>query len=289
MQETKLTARSFIRRIIHHPKGRAGIILIILILILAVFAPLLHTVDPQKSGTSANSLQPPSIENPFGTDDMARDVWSQTLYGARISLLIGFIAALITVVTGSGIGLISGYFGGTVDLILGRIIDFFMMLPGLPLMIVLAAVMGPSLWTIILVVSLISWPSTARIVRSQVLSLKERPFVEASRCIGSGDIYLMFRDILPGVLPLMFAQAILMVTNAIYSESVLSFLGLGDVTRVSWGMMLHFAFDSGLLAKAPWWIAPPIFFIVMIILGFTFLGTAINDVLNPGYRKSKGF
>ena len=234
MQETKLTARSFIRRIIHHPKGRAGIILIILILILAVFAPLLHTVDPQKSGTSANSLQPPSIENPFGTDDMARDVWSQTLYGARISLLIGFIAALITVVTGSGIGLISGYFGGTVDLILGRIIDFFMMLPGLPLMIVLAAVMGPSLWTIILVVSLISWPSTARIVRSQVLSLKERPFVEASRCIGSGDIYLMFRDILPGVLPLMFAQAILMVTNAIYSESVLSFLGLGDVTRVSW-------------------------------------------------------
>ena len=289
MQETKLTARSFIRRIIHHPKGRAGIILIILILILAVFAPLLHTVDPQKSGTSANSLQPPSIENPFGTDDMARDVWSQTLYGARISLLIGFIAALITVVTGSGIGLISGYFGGTVDLILGRIIDFFMMLPGLPLMIVLAAVMGPSLWTIILVVSLISWPSTARIVRSQVLSLKERPFVEASRCIGSSDIYLMFRDILPGVLPLMFAQAILMVTNAIYSESVLSFLGLGDVTRVSWGMMLHFAFDSGLLAKAPWWIAPPIFFIVMIILGFTFLGTAINDVLNPGYRKSKGF
>ncbi len=288
MRETKLTAKVFFKQILIHPKGRIGLFLILLILIFAVFAPFLHTVDPQKSGEAANALLAPNTVNFFGTDDMARDVWSQTLYGARISLLIGFIAALITVVTGSVIGLVSGYFGGAVDLILGRIIDFFMMLPGLPLMIVLAAVLGPSLWTIILVVSLISWPSTARIVRSQVLSLKERPFIEASRCIGSGDAYLMFIDILPGVLPLMFAQAILMVTNAIYSESVLSFLGLGDVTSVSWGMMLHFAFASGLLAKAPWWIAPPIVFIVMIILGFTFLGTAINDILNPGYRRSKG-
>lgn len=285
MKQGKMQFKDYVKLVFRHKMGRVGVLIIAFIFFLALFAPFLHTVDPAKTGDSADALVPPSGTYWFGTDDLARDVWSQTLYGARVSLAIGLVAAFITVVTGSGIGIIAGYYGGTVDMLLGRVIDFFMMLPALPLMIVLAAVLGPSLWTIILVVSVISWPATARIVRSQVLSLKERPFVESSRCIGVSDMFLMFVEILPNVVPLMFAQAILMITNAVYSESVLSFLGLGDVTNVSWGMMLHFAFESGVLARAPWWIAPPIIFIVLVIVGFTFLGTAVSDVLNPVYRE----
>jgi peptide/nickel transport system permease protein len=170
-----------------------------------------------------------------------------------------------------------------------RIVDFFMMLPELPLMIVLAAVLGPSMWNIILVVSLVSWPTTARVVRSQVLSLKERPFVESSRCIGASNFQLMFSEILPNVVPLMFAQAVLMITEAIYAEAVLSFLGLGDPTSISWGMMLHSVFESGVISESYWWVVPPIVSIVTLIVSFSLLGTAVSDILEPGYKEKKGF
>jgi len=159
----------------------------------------------------------------------------------------------------------------------------------LPLMIILAAVLGPNLWNIILVLSIVSWPTTARVVRSQVLSIKERPYVEAARCIGAGNTRLMFGEIMPNVLPLMFAQAVLMITYAIYGEAVLAFLGLGDPTRISWGSMLHFAFESGVMARSPWWIGPPIGGIIILIVGFSLLGTAVTDVLTPQYKETKGF
>jgi peptide/nickel transport system permease protein len=268
--------------------GRIGVILIGLIIIAALLAPFLGTVNPQKAGKAADILLPPSTQHWLGTDDLGRDVWSQVIFGSRISLAIGLITALLTVVSGTLIGLIAGFYGGMVEEVLVRVVDFFMMLPVLPLMIILAAVLGPSLWNIIFVISVISWPTTARVVRSQVLSVKERPYVEASRCIGAGNVKLMLGEILPNVVPLMFAQAVLMITEAIYSEAVLSFLGLGDVTRISWGYMLHFAFDSGVMASSPWWIGPPIACIIMVIVGFSLLGTAISDVLNPGYRELKG-
>ena len=278
----------FFQLLIGHSMGRIGVILIMLILIAAVFAPILRTVDPQKSGKSENILLSPSGTHWLGTDDLGRDVWSQILYGSRVSLMIGLITAFITVVTGTLVGLTAGYFGGWIEEILVKIIDFFMMLPVLPLMIILAAVLGPNLWNIIMVLSVVSWPTTARVVRSQVLSIKERPYVEAARCIGAGNAKLMFGEIMPNVLPLMFAQAVLMVTYAIYGEAVLAFLGLGDPTRISWGSMLHFAFESGVMARSPWWVGPPIVSIIILIVGFSLLGTAITDVLTPQYKESKG-
>ena len=268
--------------------GLAGLIVIIFFVIAALCAPFLGTINPGKTGISVNVLIPPSSQFWLGTDDLARDVWSQIIYGSRISLAIGFLAAIITVFTGSLIGLIAGFYGGKTEEILMRIVDFFMMLPQLPLMIVLAAVLGPNIWSIIFVVSIVSWPTTARVVRSQVLSLKERPFVEASRCIGASDYLLIFAEILPNVVPIMFAESVLMITEAIYAEAVLSFLGLGDPTTISWGMMLHFAFASGSMGRAIWWVIPPILCIVVLIIGFTFLGTAITDVLKPGYREVQG-
>ena len=268
--------------------GRVGLIIFAMFAVVAIFAPFLHTVDPKATGEVGDMLVPPNHQFWLGTDDLARDIWSQVIYGSRISLLVGFVAAGLTVFVGTLVGVIAGFYGGKTEEVLMRIVDFFMMLPSLPLMIILAAVLGPSIWNIIFVVSVVSWPTTARVVRSQVLSIKERAFVEASRSVGASDSLLMFGEIFPNVVPLIFAQAVLVVTWAIYSEAVLAFLGLGDPTTVSWGMMLHFAFESGVMSRTPNWIMPPVVSIVILILGFTFLGTAVSDVLKPGYKEMRG-
>jgi peptide/nickel transport system permease protein len=278
----------FLKLLVKHKMGLVGIVVFVILGIICIFGPYMRTVDPMRTGLPSNLLQPPSAQFWFGTDYLARDVWSQTIYGARVALLVGFMAAGVTVSIGSLVGLIAGYFGGRIDELLMRTVDFFMMLPYLPLMIVLAAVLGPSIWNIILVVSITYWPFTARVIRSQVLSLKERAFVEASRSVGASDNLLIFGEIMPNVVPLMFAEAVLMVTWAIYAEAVLAFLGLGDPTTISWGMMLNFAFETGLMTMAPWWVIPPIACICATILAFTFLGTAVSDIMKPGYREARG-
>ena len=280
--------KDFSYLLLDHRMGKIGVGIIVFFLFISLGAPLLRTVSPHQTGNAVDILMAPNTQFWFGTDDLGRDVWSQVIFGSRVSLLIGFISAFATVFTGALVGIIAGFYGGYIEEILMRVVDFFMMLPALPLMIVLAAVMGPSIWNIIFVVSLISWPTTARVVRSQVLSLKERPFVEASRCIGASNSLLMFKEIFPNVVPILFAEAVIMITEAIYAEAVLSFLGLGDPVRMSWGSMLHFAFDSGTMAQAPWWVLPPILSIILLIIGFSFLGTAVSDILKPGYKETKG-
>ena len=280
--------REVLRLLLTHRMGIVGIVVFVILVFAAIFAPFLHTVDPMRAGAGADVLQPPSSQFWFGTDHLARDVWSQTIYSARVALLVGFVAAGVTVGIGTLIGLIAGYFGGIVEEVLMRITDFFLMLPYLPLMIVLAAVLGPSIRNIILVVIIVYWPFTARVIRSQVLSLKKRPFVEASRSVGASDSLLIFGEIMPNVVPLICAQTVVMVTWAIYAEAVLAFLGLGDPTTISWGMMLNFVFERGLMTIAPWWVIPPIVCICATILAFTFLGNAVSDILKPGYREARG-
>jgi len=280
--------QEFFKLLWDHRMGKMGLIILSLFLVITFVTPLVKNVDPKKSGNVEDVLVPPSTKFWLGTDDLGRDVLTQILYGARISLAVGCLAGLISITIGSLFGLFAGFYGGKIEELLMRIVEFFMMLPGLPLMIVLAAILGPSIWNTIFVVSLVNWPSTARVVRSQVLSIKKRPFVEASRCIGAGDIYLIFKLILPNVIPIIFAQAVLMITWSIYSEAVLSFLGLGDPTRVTWGTMLHFSFASGSMGEAPWWVISPIVGIVTLILGFTFFATAASDITKPGYREKRG-
>jgi len=281
--------RDYFKLLLTHKMGLAGIAVFVILLIAVIFAPYLRTVDPSRTGLAENILSPPSYQFWLGTDHLARDIWSQTIYGARIALLVGFTAAIATVGIGTLVGLTAGYFGGRLEEVLMRITDFVMMLPYLPLMIILAAVLGPSIWNIIFVVSIVYWPYTARVIRSQVLSLKERGFVEASRSVGASDGLLIFGEIMPNVVPLMFAQAVLMVTWAIYAEALLAFLGLGDPTTMSWGMMINYAFQTGLMTMAPWWVIPPIVCILVTILAFTFLGTAVSDILKPGYKDRRGF
>jgi len=280
--------REFLKLILTHKMGLVGVVVLVVLIFAAVFAPYLRTVDPTKGGVPANILLPPNTQFWLGTDHLARDVWSQTIYGTRVSLTIGFLTAIITVAIGTMVGLVAGYFGGKLDEVLMRMTDFFMMLPFIPLMIILALLLGRGMWKTILVISIKVWPTTARIIRSQVLSLKERAFVEASKSVGASDSLLIFGEILPNVVPLIFAQAVLMISWAIYAEATLAFVGLGDPRTISWGMMLNFAFDSGVMGRTPWWWIPPIIAICATIVAFTFLGTAVSDIMKPGYREALG-
>jgi peptide/nickel transport system permease protein len=284
--------------------GMTGLIILIGFLIVAIFAPWLSTVrDPDNfrnfeqsddpDWVNANPM-PPSFSpsewtgfiHPFGTDYKGQDVYSSTLYGARASLLVGILATLISVALGAMIGLGAGYFGRITDEVLMRITDFFLVLPWFPLMIVMMTVLGQKFIWVIVVIGITSWPSTARIVRSQVLSIKERQFVERARAVGAGDMHIISKHILPNVLPLVFANTVLLIAVAIFSEAFLDFFGLGDPTVISWGTILESAYGNAAFEYgAWWWIMAPGFSIVLMVLAFSLTGYALDDVLNPKLRR----
>lgn len=263
--------------------GLIGLIILIIFVFIAIFAPFLAPHNPYKS--SRNVYAPPSLEHPLGTNDMGQDIFSELIYGTRISLLVGFLAAAVSTVIGGFIGIISGYFKRA-DSILMRITDIFLVIPSFPLMILLAAYLGPRISTVIIVIGVLSWPYTARVIRSQVLSLKERTFVESAKVIGASDFYILRAYILPNVMPLLFANITLNVASAIVSEAGLAFLGLSDVTYKSWGIILYFArIRGGFLKGAYWWWVPPGLCIALVVLAFTLVGHALDEILNPKLRK----
>jgi len=268
------------------PLGRTGLLLLGVTFLVAVIGPVLFPFDPKQVGTSASSLlKPPSAQHWLGTDELGRDVFRATLEGARLSLLIGLLATAISMFVGSIVGIAAGYRLGKVDAVLMRFTDFFLVLPALPLIIVLAALFGQSTLIIILVIGFTSWPATARIVRSQVLSLRERQFVMRIRSLGATDYRIVMSHILANVLPLIFANTVLVIAGSILAEATLAFLGLGDPVHVSWGTMLHFAFESGATGRGAWWyVLPPGIGIVVVVLGFILAGHALDRILNPRLR-----
>jgi peptide/nickel transport system permease protein len=269
--------------------GMIGLIILILFFAMAVFAPWLATHDNPKSimWEQVNPvLHPPSTEFLFGTDDHGRDVYSMTVWGSRSSLIVGIIASVISMVLGTLVGVFAGYLGKLPDEILMRTTDFFLVIPWFPLMIVFAMLLGQSFTNVIIVIGITSWPSTARIVRAQVMSIKEHSFIERARAVGAGDGRIVMKHILPNVFPLIFANTILLIANAIFSESFLDFFGLGDPTIISWGTMLDWAYESGAFTSFAWWyIFAPGACIVILIMAFYLIGDALDEVLNPKLRK----
>ncbi len=265
--------------------GLAGLGIIIFFVVMAITAPYVAPYNP--NATNPNLfLTPPSLSHIFGTNEIGQDLFSRNLYGAQISLIVGFSAAIVTVVVGLIIGLISGYFGGIIDEILMRITDFFLVIPAIVFMIIISALVGPSLLNVIMVIGLLSWSPTARIVRSMVLSIKEWPFIESARANGAGHFYIMFRHIMPNVIPIVFANMTLAISNAIFSQAALVFLGVGDVNDISWGNILHFALSSGAISAGDWWyVVPPGLFIILVILGFVLVGYSLEEILNPRLRR----
>lgn len=266
--------------------GLAGLFLFLFFLALAVVGPGLADYDPLSFGSQADIFRPPSSQHLLGTDDMGRDILQALVAGSRISLMVGLLGTLISMVIGAVIGIVSGYLGGTADTLLMRFTDVFLVLPWLPLMLVLAALLGPSIWNIVLVIGLTGWAGTARLIRAQTLTVKELQFIERSRAIGAGGFHIMTRHILPNVFPLIFANTILVTAASILSETTLSFLGMGDSTRPSWGMMLHFAFESGAVSNgAYWYLIPPGLCVLLLVLSFTLMGYALDEILNPRLRR----
>jgi peptide/nickel transport system permease protein len=283
----RASASRMLRDVWRDAAGRIGVIVLVLVALMAVVGPMVFPFDPSKVGTSAASIfAAPSAAHWMGTDELGRDVFREFLAGAGISLLVGVLATVISIVVGSAVGLVAGYFGGWIDAALMRVTDFFLVLPTIPLVIALAALFGQSLGIIVLVIGLTGWPPVARIVRSQVLSLRARQFVVRVRSMGASNTRIVGLHILPNVAPLIFANAVLVIAGSILAEATLAFLGLGDPVHVSWGTMLHFAFAAGAVGRGAWWyFLPPGLGIVFVVLGFTLAGHTLDRIVNPRLRE----
>lgn len=267
--------------------GMFGLVLVLVFIAVALAAPWIAPYDPR--ALVGRPFERPGKVHILGTDQVGRDIYSQLIWGSRISLMVGLLASAFSVAIGTSIGLLSGYFRGPIDAVMMRITDLFITLPDIPLMLILAAIIGRSIWNIIFVIAFTGWTGTARMVRAQTLSIKERPYVEAARSVGARDSQIMFRHILPNIIPLIFANAIVGVVNAILSESGLSFLGLGDPTKPSWGLILRYANEAGAMATGRlWFIIPPGVCIMLIAIGFAFSSYSLDQILNPRLRERRG-
>jgi oligopeptide/dipeptide ABC transporter ATP-binding protein len=264
--------------------GLIGLGMLVIILIMAIFAPIIAPYNSSSTSSAGLSdvYNPPSAKHWFGTDDAGQDVFSNFIFGARVSLTVGFFAAFISIIIGGIFGLVAGFFGGRWENFIMRITDIMLVIPDLPLMVVIVALTKPSLLNIIFVIGLLGWTTTARVVRSQTLAVKSRKFVLRARAIGAGKGHIVIHHILPLVMPILVVQAVLVVSLAILNESALSFIGLGDPTALSWGQMLNYAFGRGAMSTGAWWaLVVPGFGIVWVVLGLTLLGQGLEKVLNP--------
>jgi peptide/nickel transport system permease protein len=229
---------------------------------------------------------PPNGNNLLGTDADGRSVIDLVIHGSRTSLLVGLVASAITMVIGSMVGIVAGYVGRATDTVLMRFSDFLLVIPWLALAAILASILGQNLGVIIMIIGFTSWPGAARLIRAQTLSVKEHLFIERSRALGGSSWHVISRHILPNVMPVIMANMILTVAIAILSESALSFLGLGDPLRVTWGTVIDEAFSRGATSiGAWWWLLAPSFCIVAVVLGFTLVGYALDEIINPRIRE----
>ena len=277
-------AATFWRQLPRNRLALAGAGMLLFALGLAVFAPLLAPEDPRRAllATTYSIYAAPNAQHWLGTDDAGRDVLSNLIFGARVSLTVGFFASFISIAIGGSIGMAAGFAGGATDRALMRFTDVVLVIPDLPLAIVLVALTKPSLFNIILVIGLVGWTGTARLVRAQTLAVKERKFVHRARAVGASDLRLITRHIFPLVLPLLVVNTVLVISLAILEESALSFLGLSDPTTVSWGQMLNYAFSRGATSSGAWWaLLAPGAGIVWVVLGCTLLGYGLEQALNP--------
>ena len=265
----------------------AGLLVLVGFAVMAVIAPALAD---RAELMAVNSVDNPTWASPsgrflLGTDNLGRSVAAQFVWGARVSLFVGLMATLLTITIGSVVGIVAGFFGRWADAVLMRLTDWFLVIPFLPTAIVLAAVLGRSVWNIILVIGITSWPSTARLVRAQVLTVKQRLYVDRARALGARRSHIIRRHILPNVAPLILATTTLAVPISILTETTLAFLGLGDPTRASWGKTLEEAYRQGAISRSAWWYYLPAGIgIVTVVLAFTMVGRALEEILDPRLR-----
>ncbi|MCI0425389.1 MAG: ABC transporter permease [Actinobacteria bacterium] len=286
MQRRKATAGRVWRQFRSSRQGMIGLSVLAVFVIVALAAPLLADIrelNPVFARAQGNpQWASPDQFGPLGTDYIRRSVWAQFVWGSRVSLFVGLAATVLTIFIGSVVGIVSGFIGGKTDGALMRLTEWFLVIPFLPLAIVLASILGRSVWNIIFVIGITSWPSTARLVRAQVLTVKQRLFVDRARSLGAGGGHIVGHHILPNVSGLILANATLAVPISILTETSLSFLGLGDPGAASWGKTLEEAFVNGAMVRNAWWyFLPAGLGILAVVLAFTLIGRTLEEIANP--------
>jgi peptide/nickel transport system permease protein len=278
-------ARLVLRTLTASPSGIIGAALLGILILLALFGPVVAPYDA--AARVGQPFQAPSAAHWLGTNDIGQDILSELIVGTRVSLMIGFTAAAGAILLGTLVGLLAGYFGGRIDAFLMRLVDVVLVLPFIPLMIVIAAYLGASAGNLIAAIALLIWARPARVIRASAMSIRNLAYVEGARALGARHRYIIFRHVLPGVLPISASQFILAASSSILIEASLSFLGLGDPIRKSWGTILYYAQIRGAFLNGswPWWVLPPGIMITAAVLGFALTGRALEGYLFPRLRK----
>jgi peptide/nickel transport system permease protein len=267
------------------PQAVFGLSVLSVVALVALLAPWIAPYGEHER--VGDVFARPSSSHWLGLDDGGFDMLSLMMFGTRVSLIVGFSAALVALLIGGAVGIFAGFFGGKIDTLLMRLTDYFISIPDIPLMIVVAAVWGRSLRNIILIIGAIYWTSTARVVRAQVKSIRERGYIRRTRVLGASNTRLIVRHVLPQVAPLLVATTVIMVAYAIFAETSIAFLGLGDPSAVSWGLLIENAFSRDAITVGAWWaVVPPGIAVAIVVVSLTMLGTAIEDALNPRLRVS---
>ncbi len=268
--------------------GQIAIFVVLIYVLMAIFAPLIAPYEPQQmhkndDGT-IKQMEAPSASHPFGTTRFGRDVLSQVIFGARVSVFVGFVAAFASVIIGTFVGIVSGYYGGWIDAVLMRLVDVLYGIPFIPLMIVLVIFLGPGILNITIAIASVNWLSTSRVIRSQVLSIKERPYIEAAHAIGPTDRRILVKHILPNVFPIILLYGAFGVGWAILGEASVSFIGFGDPEMVSWGKMIFQAFATNSIRHAWWWVLPAGISISLLVISTFLIARTYEKVSNPELR-----
>lgn len=274
--------RALWRPFVESRMGPIGLAILVFVALIAIFAPLIAPQGPFELG-APRLLAPGEEGYLLGTDHLGRDMLAQVVYGARVSLIIGLVAASISLVVGVIVGSVAGYFGGWVDIILSRLTDMFLIIPAFFLIIVIVATLGSGIVYVMIVIGLTAWPASARLMRAQALSLRERTFVQGLRAVGESSPRILVRHIIPNGIQPLIANASLDIASAILIEAGLSFIGLGDPNQATWGRMIY---DGRATITTAWWVSViPGIAIILTVLGFYLVGDGISYVLNPRSRR----
>lgn len=274
-----------LRQVFRQRSAVIGLVIVGVFVLSAVLSPVIAPYSVTAS--SCKVFAPPSHAHWLGCDGAGIDELSLVLHGGAVSMVVGLFSTLIAMTVGAGFGILSGYFGRWVDVVLMRITDYFLVVPQIVLMIVIAALWGPSLTHVIIVIGALMWTGTARVIRAQVMSLREHVYVRRVEALGAGHLRIIFRHILPHVGPLLVANAIIAITSAIFNETALAFLGLSDPNGVTWGTIMENAFGRAATSAGAWWaIVPAGLAVAFFIVGCYLIGRSIEDALNPRLRIS---
>ena len=270
------------KKFLHNKKAMFGLFIVVLLALAVLLIPLFMDLDPYTTDRAAGFNKGPSETHILGTDDVGRDLFARVLYGGRVSLFVGITSTIISVLVGIPLGLIAGYFRGAAESIIMRTADAFMSFPSMVLILVLVAVFGPSILTVTVVIGILGWTAIAKLIYGNVLSIREREYIQAAKTSGASTWTILFSEVLPNAIPPVWANISFRVAGAILTESSLSFLGMGVQTpQASWGNIIYAAQNLMVLTARPWVWIPPGVCIILVVIGFNFIGEGVRDALDP--------